>query len=115
MPAHQHVEQALARRLLGHVASAAGEHGAVDVLDVGGDDRQRRAEFGAQLGQFQPGAAGDFGQPDLFERMLGEQRHQRVNRLVAVGIAARRQPVGLCGNVSACGPWWPPAGCSVTL
>ena len=90
-PAHQHVEQPLARRLFGHVGVAAGEHRAVDVLDVGGEDRERRAEFGAQLRQLQPGAAGDFGQADLLEGLLGEQRHQRVDRLVAIGGAARRR------------------------
>ena len=93
-PAHQHVEQPLARRLLGHVGVAAGEHRAVDVLDVGGEDGERRAEFGAQGRKLQAGAAGDFGKPDLFEGMLGEQRHQRVDRLVAVGSAARRGAAG---------------------
>src|SRR5580698_8420935 len=33
-PPHQHVEQPLARRLLGRVAQIRGEHGAVDRLDV---------------------------------------------------------------------------------
>ena len=39
---------------------------------------------------FRPARAGDFGEADLLERLFGEQRHQRVDRLVAVGRAARR-------------------------
>ena len=104
-PAHQHVEQPLARRLLRHVGVAAGEHRAVDVLDVSGEDRERRAELGAQLRKLETGAAGDFGQADLLEGMLGQQRHQRVDRLVAVaGAARRRRGSALCVHVSACGP-----------
>ena len=61
---------------------------------MGGEDGERRAEFGAQGRKLQAGAAGDFGKPDLFEGMLGEQRHQRVGRLVAVGGAARRGSFG---------------------
>ncbi len=97
-PAHQHVEQPFARRLLRHVA-AAGKHRTVDVLHMGGEDRQRRAEFGAQGRKLEAGAAGDFGEPNVLEGMFGEQSHQRVDRLVAVGIAARRRRAGLCGNV----------------
>ena len=52
---------------------------------------ERRAELGAQLRQLQAGAAGDFGEADLLEALLGEQRHQRVDGLVAVGGAARRR------------------------
>ena len=44
---------------------------------------------------FSAGPAGDFGEADLLERLLGEQRHQRVDRLVAVGGAARRHGLGL--------------------
>ena len=71
-PAHQHIEQSLARRLFRHVAGTAGEHRAVDVLNVAGDDGERGAEFGAQLGELQAGPAGDFSQPDFFEGVLGE-------------------------------------------
>ena len=41
-PPHQHVEQALARRLFRHVAQILGEHGAIDGFDVRGD-RSRAA------------------------------------------------------------------------
>ncbi len=50
-PPHQHVEQPLARRLLRHVGIDAGEHGAVGLLHVRGEDRERRAEQAAQLGE----------------------------------------------------------------
>ena len=61
------------------------------------------------------GAAGDFGEADLLEGMFGEQRHQRVDGLVAVGCcrAAAAATGALALHVSACGPWRPPAGCSV--
>jgi hypothetical protein len=62
---------------------------------VGTDNGERRAEFAAQLRQLQFGAAGDFGQPDLLEGLLGEQRHQRIDRLVAIGRAARRGGLSL--------------------
>ena len=56
-PAHQHVEQPFARRLLGHVGIVAGKHGAVDLLHMRGEDRKRRAEFIAQFGERHPGRA----------------------------------------------------------
>jgi two-component system osmolarity sensor histidine kinase EnvZ len=39
-PAHQHVEQPLAGGFLCHVGRAAGEHLAVDLLDIGGENRK---------------------------------------------------------------------------
>ena len=57
---------------------------------MGGENRQRRAEFGTQLRKLDAGPAGDFGQADLLEGVIGEQRHQRIDRLVAVGGPARR-------------------------
>ena len=66
-PAHQHVEQPLARRLLGHVGDRAGQHLAVDLLDVGGEDRERRAELAAQVGERDAGALGDLGEADPLE------------------------------------------------
>ena len=57
-PAHQHVEQAFARRLLFHVAHVLRQHGAVDGLDVGGEDTERRGEFAAQLRERHAGTAG---------------------------------------------------------
>ena len=55
-PAHQHVEQPLARRLLGHVGIFAGEHRAVDPLYVGGQNRKGRTECAAQVGERNAGA-----------------------------------------------------------
>jgi hypothetical protein len=56
---------------------------------MGGQNRERRSEFGTELRKLDAGSAGDFCQPDLFERMIGEQRHQRINRLVAVAAPSR--------------------------
>ena len=75
-PAHQHIEQPLARRFLRHVGIDLGEHLAVELLDVGGEDRKRRAELAAQLGQRHAGALGDLGEADALDRLLGEQRHE---------------------------------------
>jgi hypothetical protein len=93
--AHQHVEQALARGLVVHVAVIAFEHLAVDVLDVGGEDRHRRAELGAQFGQRHARLGGDVGKSDVLKRMIGEQRQERFDDPVAVagarcGAAATR-------------------------
>ena len=62
-PAHQHVEQPLARRLLGHVGVAAGQHRAVDLLDVSGEDREHRAEFVAQSASETPARAAISAKP----------------------------------------------------
>ena len=50
-PAHQHVEQPLARRLFGHVGIVAGEHRAVDLLHEGSQNRKGRIECAAQVGE----------------------------------------------------------------
>ena len=115
-PAHQHVEQPLARRLLGHVGVAAGEHRAVDVLHVRGEDRERRAELAAQFAT----ASRRRGRRSRRGRsrsngLLGEQRHERVDRLVAVGAArgggrGGRALAGGARRVAVCGPWRPPDG-----
>jgi hypothetical protein len=83
-PAHQHVKQPLARRFIRHVGVLAGQHLAVDLLDVCGEDCQRRGELGAQLGERQPGVGGNLRHADLLERLLGQQREERLDRLVAV-------------------------------
>ena len=83
-PAHQHVEQPLARRLLGHVGVAAREHLAVDLLDMGGVDRKQRAEFAAQRGERDPGAGGDVGKADPLDRMLRQQGQEGGDDLVAI-------------------------------
>ena len=116
-PAHQHVEQPLARRLLGHVGIAAGEHRAVDVLDVGGEDGERRAEFGAQL----PRASGRRGRRP--RRGRSPRSECSASSAISASIALSRSDVprgggggsAPCVDVSACGPWRPPAGCSVGL
>src|SRR6185312_8444856 len=77
------------RGLFSHVTVAAGENNAVDLLNMGGQNRQRRPEFGTELRKLDASPAGDFGQPDLFKRMIGEQRHQRIDRLIAVGTTSR--------------------------
>ena len=41
-----------------------------------GEDRERRAELAAQVGERDAGALGDLGEADLLERLLGEQRHE---------------------------------------
>jgi hypothetical protein len=96
-PAHQHVEQALARRLLRHVViAAAGEHGTVDGLHVRGEDGERRAERVAQARERDAGILGDLGKTDLLDRLFGEQRHERVDDAFALGLAAARG--GPCGR-----------------
>ena len=74
--AHQHVEQPLARRLLGHVGFTAGQHLAVELLHVRGEDRERAGELAAQHRERDVGARGDVAEADLLEPLLGEQRHQ---------------------------------------
>ena len=50
-PAHQHIEQAFALGLLGHVAEIGRKHGAVGRLDVSGKDRERRGEIRRAIAQ----------------------------------------------------------------
>jgi hypothetical protein len=83
-PAHQHVEQPLARRLFGHVGIVASEHRAVDPLYVGGQNRKGRIECAAQVGKRNAGALRDLGQADLFDRLLCKQRHESVDDAVAL-------------------------------
>ena len=66
-PAHQHIEQFFARRLLGHVGVAAEQHLLIGVLDLRGQDRERRGKFRPQLRERDAGALGDIGQPDPLE------------------------------------------------
>ena len=87
-PAHQHVEQPLARRFLLHVGIDFSEHLAVKLLDLGAEDRKRRSEFAAQVGQRDAGALGDFGQADALDRLLGEQ-HMKASMM-----RSRGEPVG---------------------
>ena len=70
---HQHVEQALAGRLLGHVVIDTCQHGPVNVLDMGRENGKRRAEFRAQLRKFKSGLASDLREADLLEGVLREQ------------------------------------------
>jgi hypothetical protein len=93
-PAHQDVEQPLARRLLGHVGIAAGEHCAVCLPYLRGEDRERRRECAPQLGERDVGCCGDVGKPDSLERFFGEQRHKSVDDAIALGLAARSGPGG---------------------
>ena len=78
-PAHQHVEQPLARRFLFHVGIDLGQHLAVELLGMGGEDGERRAEFAAQFGERDAGALGQLGEADPLDRLLGQQRHKRVD------------------------------------
>ena len=112
-PAHQDVEQALARRLLGHVVIGAGEHRAVDLLHLRGEDRERRAECPAQLGQRDAGLLGDLGKADLLDRLLGEQRHERFDDPLARRLG--RCPAARERRMTAwvCGPW--PDSCTDLL
>ena len=109
---HQHVEQPLARRLLGHVGFTAGQHLAVELLHVRGEDRERAGELAAQRRERDVGAPRDIAEADLLEALLGEQRHQRRDDLFAVGAAGRRQGGRGFGAVrrsaAACGPWRAP-------
>ena len=101
-PAHQHVEQPLARRLLGHVGIIAGEHRAVDLLYVGGQNREGRTECAAQVGERNAGALGDLGKADLFDRLFGKQRHEGVDDALALGsslvgsLARAAWPASIC-------------------
>lgn len=88
---HQYVEQPVARGLIGHFTIAAREHFLVDVLDMRSKDSEGRTEFGAQLRQLYPSPTCDFGKSDLVERPIGKKRHERFDRLLAIGIAARRR------------------------
>ncbi|HQF30363.1 MAG TPA: hypothetical protein PLJ34_02855 [Hyphomicrobiales bacterium] len=81
--AHHHVEQALARALLGHVGIDIGEHRLVDAGGEGGEDVELGGEGAAQGGERDAGACGDLGQADLLERLLGGERQQRVDDFLA--------------------------------
>ena len=84
---HQHIEQPVAMRLFTRVGIGAVQHGLVDLLHMRGVDRQRGAEVSAQLRELQPGAAGDFGKPDVLEAALGKQRQECMDGLVAIRCA----------------------------
>ena len=75
-PAHEHIEQSLARRLLRHVAVAAAQHLAVDLLHMRGQDRERGAELAAQIGERYLGTPRNFSKIDALDRLLGQQGHE---------------------------------------
>jgi len=93
-PAHQHVEQALARRLFGHVGIAAGKHCAVGLAHVRGEDREPRSECAAQIRERHLRCLGNFGKADALNRFFREQRHECVNDALAFGFAAARRGTG---------------------
>ena len=85
-PAHQHIEQLLARGLLRHVGVDPSQHGLVDLLDVSGEDCKRRTVLGAQIRKRNLGALGKLGQADLLERLFLQQCEHRRDDLFPVGI-----------------------------
>ena len=61
-----------------------------------GEDGERRAEHVAQVGERDAGTLGDLGKTDLLDRLFGEQRHERVDDALALGLASVRG--GPCGR-----------------
>ena len=106
---HQHVEQPLARRLLGHLVVGGGEHGAIDRFCLRGQNCERGRELRAQIGERDFSAACDLAESDLFEALLAQQRHEGIDhpctralsggglgRAVASGFARHRTLLDRC-------------------
>ena len=87
--AHQHVEQALARRLLGHIAAPARQDLAVELLHVRGEDRERRAELGAAVCKREARPRRNVAEADLLEALLAQQRQEGGDDFFAVGSSGR--------------------------
>ena len=68
--AHEHVEHALARRLIRHVVAQRLEHRAVDAARNGGEHVGDGIELVAQLGEAQACPAGHVVERDALERLL---------------------------------------------
>ena len=98
-PAHQHVEQALARGFLRHVGIVAGQHLAIDLLDLCGQHRKRGAELRAKLGQRNAGRDATSPRP-IPRTVVGEQRHEGLDHPLARG-AFRADAAG-SSNGAAC-------------
>ena len=71
-PAHQHVEQPLARRLPGDVRIAPRQHLAIDLLHLGRKYGEKRAELGAALGKRQSGTGGDVAERNFLDPPFGQ-------------------------------------------
>ena len=83
--AHQHIEQALALGLLGHVADIGREHRAIGRLDMSGKDGERGGKFVAQLRERNAGLSGDVGKPDRLEALVGQKRQKGRDDFLAIG------------------------------
>ncbi len=93
-PAHQHVEQPLARRLVGHAGVDAVEHRAVDLAHMRGQHLDLGGMLGAQFRQRDAGAARNLGEADVLEPLLRQQRHEGADDRVALDAAG--PPPGGC-------------------
>jgi hypothetical protein len=91
-PAHEYVEQAVARRLLGVFAATARKHFTVGLANEGGDHVECRPELAPHVGQRNAGLFGDGGESDVLERLLGEQREEGLDDLVAIGVLGPGKP-----------------------
>jgi hypothetical protein len=69
----------------------------VEFLHMGGEDRDRRGKFTAQVGERNIGTLGDLGQAHGLDRFLGEQRHEGGDDLLARRACDGRRGTGARG------------------
>src|SRR5262249_56500865 len=78
----------------GLVGTAAGGPRTVDRPKVRGEDRERRRERAARVGERDARRFGDIGKAEPLDRLFGEQRHEGVDDALAFGFAGARGGTG---------------------
>ena len=82
-PAHQDVEQALARTFVGKLDAVLRQDRAVDAARKAGKHRAFRRKRVAEVGERNTGGLADVANRDLLEALLGGKLHQRIDDLAA--------------------------------
>ena len=82
-PAHQNVEQPLARALVGEFLAVLGQYRAIDAARESGQHGALRGERVTEIGERHAGRLADVAHRDVLETPLRRELHQRVDDLAA--------------------------------